>query len=423
MNIIIRQARIIDPSSPFHQQQADILIQAGVIKAIGSHAGTSADKVIDLPGLSVSPGWLDIFAHFCDPGMEFRETLQSGTEAAAAGGYTDVLSLPNTTPVVHNKSSVEYIVQRSRTLPVRVHPIGAVTKNTEGKELSEMYDMHASGAVAFGDGTASIQSPGLLLKALQYIKAIDKVLIQVPEERSISGPGLMSEGIVSTRLGLPGKPAIAEEIMVARDIELAKYTGSKVHFTGISTARTVALIKKAKEEGVAVTCSVAPYHLCFCDEDLAQYDTNLKVNPPLRTAADRDALRAAVADGTVDCIASHHQPHDKDGKVVEFEYAKYGMIGLETAFAVVKSCLPDLPAERLVELFSTAPRDIFHLPAPGLKEGAPACLTLFLENHKWTVRRQDLRSASQNTPFLDKEVTGRPVGIVNGAQLFLNELN
>lgn len=420
MNLLLRQVKIIDPSSPFHQQQTDIFIQDGIIRSIGENLNVASDKIIEKKGLHVSTGWLDIMANFPDPGFEYKESLETGSCAAAAGGYTDVMVIPNTAPVVHNKSAVEYIVQRSRSLPASLHPIGAVTKNAEGKELAEMYDMHQSGAVAFGDGTYSIQSSGILLKALQYLKAINKVLIQVPDDKSISGPGLMNEGIVSTQLGLPGKPAIAEELMIARDIELAKYTDSKIHITGISTAQSVALIQNAKADGVNITCSVTPYHLFFSDEDLTGYDTNLKVNPPLRTRPDREALRKAVVDGTIDCIASHHNPHEKDSKVVEFEYAKYGMIGLETAFAVVKTAIPKLSLEKLVELFSTKPRKIFDFETCSVKENNKACLTLF-SDEEWECTEQHIKSKSGNTPFKGMRFTGRPWGIINKDQLFLNE--
>ena len=420
MNLLLRQAKIIDPSSPFNQQQADILIENGVIQSIGQTLTKNSEKIIEKEGLLVSPGWVDVFAHFPDPGFEFKESLETGANAAAAGGYTDVLLIPNTVPVVHNKSSVEYIVQRSKSLPVNLHPIGAVSKNAEGKELAEMYDMHDSGAIAFGDGTCSIQPSGIMLKALQYLKAIDKVLIQLPDDRSISSTGLMNEGIVSTQLGLPGKPAIAEELMIARDIDLAQYTGSRIHFTGISTARSVDLIQKAKADGVLVTCSVTPYHLLFSDEDLETYDTNLKLNPPLRTAADRDRLRSAVLDGIIDCIASHHFPQEKDSKVVEFEYAKYGSIGLQTSFAAVRTVLPELSIEKLVALFTSHPRRIFDLPVSAIKENEPACFTLFTDE-EWVFNKEDIRSKSSNTPFIGKSFRGKPFGIINKDQVFLNE--
>lgn len=420
MNLLLRQAIIIDPSSPFHQQQSDIFIQDGIIRSIGKTLNVDPDKVIEAQGLHVSQGWCDVFAHFPDPGFEYKESLQTGADAAAAGGYTDVLLIPNTSPLVHNKSAVEYIVQKSKSLPVNLHPIGAVTKNAEGKELAEMYDMHESGAVAFGDGTNSIQSSGILLKALQYLRAIDKVLIQLPDDRSISAVGLMSEGIISTQLGLPGMPAIAEELMIARDIELAKYTESRIHFTGISTAKSVELIHRAKAEGIQVTCSVTPYHLFFCDEDLESYNSNLKVNPPLRTASDRKALQDAVLNDMVDCIASHHFPHEKDSKVVEFEYAKYGMIGLETCFATVRTILPQLPLEKIVALFSSTPRKIFDLPQSPIKENEVACLTIFADE-KWTMNLKDCRSKSTNTAFEGKEFKSRPLGIINKEQVHLNQ--
>jgi dihydroorotase len=420
MKILIRQARIIDSSSPFHQQKADIIIQNGVISFIGNDLSGDVDQIIDIPGLHISPGWVDVFAHFCDPGFEYKETLETGAQAAAAGGFTNVFVIPATSPVVHNKAAVEYVVQKSKTLPATIHPLAAVTKNLEGKELAEMYDMYKSGAIAFGDGISTIQSAGIMLKALQYIKAVDGVLIQLPDDKTISNHGLMHEGIISTQLGLPGKPAIAEELLITRDIELAKYTGSKIHFTGISTAKSIELIQKAKKEGILVTCSVTPYHLCFCDEDLTNYDTNLKVNPPLRTKADREALREAVLNGVVDCIATHHLPHEKDSKIVEFEYAKNGIIGLETAFGVVKNCMPSITVERLVELFSAHPRKIFNLPKPIINENEEACLSLFLENEKWTFEQKDIRSRSENTPFIGKELRGKPVGIINKSQLFLN---
>ena len=246
-------------------------------------------------------------------------------------------------------------------------------------------------------------------------------MIQLPDDKAISTTGLMNEGIISTQLGLPGKPAIAEELMIARDIELAKYTDSKIHFTGVSTAKGIELIRKAKSENIAITCSVTPYHLYFCDEDLEEYDTNLKVNPPLRTKADRDELRKAVADGTVDCIASHHSPHEKDSKVVEFEYARYGMINLQTSFAVVRTAMPELPVERLIELFCSAPRKIFDLSSSSIKENETVCLTLFSEDQKWVFNEAGNHSLSANSPFFGKELTGRPFGVINKDKVFLNE--
>jgi dihydroorotase len=420
MKLLIRQALIIDPSSPFHSQRADISIINGSIAAIGQNLDDKDAQLIEAEGLCASPGWLDPFSHFGDPGSEFTETIDTGTAAAAAGGYTDVMLIPNTKPVMHSKSIVEYVKQRSTSYPVNIHPIAAVTINTEGKELAEMYDMQESGSVAFSDGCNSIQSSGVLLKALQYLKATDRTLIQVPDDRSVNPHGLMHEGVMSTRLGLPGKPAIAEELMIMRDIELLKYTGSRLHITGISTGRSLELIKEAKRSGLQITCSVTPYHLYFTDEDLKEYDTQLKVNPPIRGKADRDALRTGVADGSIDCIASHHFPRHTDDKIIEFEHAKNGMTTLQTAFAIVMSAMPDLSPERIVELFSSSPRSIFQIPATAFAKGQPACITLFSMRSKWTFERGQNKSRSYNTPFFDKAFHAKAVGIINKGSLFLN---
>ncbi|MEJ0106820.1 MAG: dihydroorotase [Bacteroidota bacterium] len=282
---------------------------------------------------------------------------------------------------------------------VTIHPIGAVTRNAEGKELAEMYDMNASGAIAFGDGIHCIQSSGLLVKALQYVKTFNGTIIQLPDDKSINPHGLMNEGIISTQLGLPGKPAMAEELIVARDIKLARYADSKLHFTGISSRKSLEYIRRAKDGGIQVTCSVTPYHLFFSDEDLKDYDSNLKVNPPLRTTEDRAALRKGVADGTVDCIATHHLPHEYDSKVLEFEYAKYGMIGMETAYAVLNTSLHEISQEKLIELLSSAPRKIFGKQPAGIIENEKAALTLFNPAQTWVVKESDFYSKSKKLSF------------------------
>jgi len=418
MKVLLKQATIVDSSSPFNGQTKDIFIADGIIKLIADSINDKADQVIQQDGLSVSIGWMDIFSHFCDPGFEYRETLESGAKAAAAGGFTDVIVLPNTNPIIHTKSQVEYIIQKSASLPVTIYPAGAVTKNAEGKELAEMYDMRESDAIAFTDGINSIQSPGILLKALQYILAFDGTIIQIPDDNTINSQGLINEGIISTQLGLPGKPAIAEELMIARDIELVKYTNSKIHFTGVSTKKSIELIAKAKADGLKITCSVTPYHINFCDEDLVTYDTNLKVNPPLRTKADMIALQKAVKDGTVDCIASHHIPQNLDSKVCEFEYAKNGMIGLETMFGAITNC--KLKIDELVQLLTVAPRNIFGLAVPEIKEGATAKLTLFNPATEFIFDESMIRSKSKNSAFIGKKLKGKVIGIINGKSSYLN---
>jgi dihydroorotase len=420
MKILVRQATIADPDSSFNGQVMDLLINENLVAKIAGRITEAADEVIEAPGLLVSPGWVDVFSHFADPGYEYKETLETGAAAAAAGGFTQVFVLPNTQPVVDNKTQAEYISQRSRTLPVTIHPLGAITKGIEGKDLAEMYDMRNSGAIAFSDGSSPVQSPGLFLKALQYVKAFDGVLVQVPLDKSIGAGGLINEGVISTRLGLPGIPALAEEVIIKRDIDLLRYTQSRLHITGVSTKNGLALIGAAKKEGLNISCSVTPYHLFFCEEDMQTYDTNLKVNPPLRSKEDMLALREAVADGGVDCIASHHMPQDWDNKVCEFEYAKNGMTGLETSFAVVNHLLPELTKEKIVQLFSGNARKIFGLPATHIAEGSVAELTLFTRSGTTLISKAQLRTKSSNTPFLDRELGGKILGIIHKGKLTLN---
>ncbi len=420
MNILIKKAVIVDPTSPFNGQTADILISKGIISSIGKNLKTRANKTIELEGLHVSPGWIDIFCDFADPGYEHRETLESGANAAATGGFTDVCVIPNTKPAIDQKSTVEYIVQKAKNLAVNIHPLGSVTRGAEGKELAEIYDMKLSGAIAFTDGTKPLQSAGVLVKALQYVKSFGGVVIQVPDDKSISPGGIVNEGIISTQLGLPGRPEIAEEVLVARDIKLNEYAESKLHITGVSTQQTIKLIKEAKGKKNSVTCSATPYHLFFSDEDLTTYDTNLKVNPPLRNSKDRKALQKAVTDGAVDCITSHHSPHDTDEKVVEFEYAKNGMIGLQTSYAVANTALEGISQERLVELFAVNPRKILGLEVPTITEGAKASLTLFNPTQKWSLQKQAVQSLSANSPFIGVELTGKPLGIIHNNKIIIN---
>ncbi|HEY8660776.1 MAG TPA: dihydroorotase [Hanamia sp.] len=419
MKVLIKNATLLSPSSPFHGKIQDIFIDNGIISKIGNELKMDADTTIEINGLHISCGWVDCFANFCDPGQEFKETLETGANAAAAGGFTEVMLIPNTQPVVYNKSQVEYLIQKSKSLPVQIFPIGTVTKNAEGKELSEMYDMYNTGAVAFSDGLLPVQSSGILQKALEYILAIDATIIQLPDDKNIGAGGLINEGEISTQLGLPGKPALSEELMIARDIELVRYTNSKIHFTGISTKKSLELIAGAKKENLNVSCSVTPYHLYFCDEDLINYDTNLKVNPPLRTKKDRDALREGIKNGMVDFIASHHQPQDWDHKVCEFEYAKNGMEGLESVFGAAVIC--GVSPEIFVKMQTENIRTIFNLPIPSIEEGEKANLTFFIPGEEYLFEEKDIFSKCKNNAFVGKKLKGKVIGIINQDKLFLNK--
>ena len=407
MTTLIKQVKITDVHSPFNGKIKDILIDHHKIVSITDNCSQKADQTIDGKDCFVSPGFVDPFVHFCDPGMENRETLASGALAAQQGGYTTVFTIPNTKPVVDTKSQVTYIKQHSQDLPIHILPIGAISKKIEGKDLAEMIDMHTNGAVAFSDGLYPVQSTLLFLKALQYVKAFDGVAIQMPIDKSLGSLGLMNEGIVSTKLGLPGIPSIAEELIISRDIELLRYTKSKLHITSVSTAKGIAMIAVAKKEGLNITCSVTPYHLFFTEEDLNNYDTLLKVFPPLRTKEDKAALIKGIEDGTVDCISSHHIPQDWDGKTVEFENAKAGIASIETTFAAVQHVLPKIGAEKIAALFSNNARSIFNLKNATIEEGAVAELTIFTNTKSTCLNVKDSKSKSANSPFWDITLNGK----------------
>jgi dihydroorotase len=417
MTILLKQVTIADPQSKHNGLTKDILIEDGTIVSIESNISQKADQTIDCNGSFVSGGWVDVFSNFCDPGFEYKETLSSGIAAAAAGGYTRVLVMGDTKPVTDNKAQVAYIHAAGTHANVTLHPIGAITKKMEGQSLAEMYDMRASHAVAFSDGMHPVQSPGVFLKALQYVKAFDGILIQIPIDKTIAANGLMHEGIVSTQMGLPGLPAVAEELMVKRDIDLLRYTGSKLHITGVSSATTVELIRAAKKEGLSISCSVTPTHLFYCDEDMTTYNTNLKVIPPVRTKADRDALRAAVVDGTIDCIASHHAPQDWDHKVCEFEYAEFGNIGLQTTYSALEQTVPGLKPEQISNLLSGNARQIFALPTVSIEEGQTAELTIFNRKETTTLSTTNNKSKSNNSAFMNQALAGKVIATINKGKL------
>lgn len=418
MTILVRKATIKDKHSNHNNQQRDVLISDGVIVEIAENIQKQADKILEAEGQLLSPGWIDMFVTGNDPGFEFKDDLTTTSKSAAKGGFTHVFLTPNTQPVVQNKSSVQYVSDKKTDYPVQLHPIGAITKNTEGKELTEMVEMKLAGAVAFGDGKKSVQSAGLLIKALQYVKAFDGIVIQIPDDQSVAPHGLMNEGVISTQVGLPGKPALAEEIMVARDIELARYTNSKLHITGITLAKSVEMIKKAKSEGLNITCSTTMHHLVFTENELLKgYNTNFKLNPPLRSENDRLALVEGVKNGTIDCISSHHTPQNKDAKVCEFEYAGYGVIGLQAAFGVLNGV--GLNIDQILEAICYKPKQIFQLESK-IEVGAKADLTLFNLTTSYLLTKETLASKSENSPYLGQTLTGKVIATIQQDKLHIN---
>ena len=418
MAIWLKNVVVADPRSALNGTKTDIFIDQGKIVSFQRPEALPEDTVEwEGEGCIAAPGFTDIFSHFCDPGLEQKETLESGAEAAAAGGFVRAFALPNNKPVTDSKSQVEYIINKSEKLPVEIIPMGAVTQGCEGNELAEMYDMWQSGARAFGDGIRSVQNSQVLTKALQYVQALDATVVQIPYEATLGKSGLIHEGIISTRLGLPGKPAIAENLMLNRDIELLRYTGSRLHVTGISTKAGLELVQRAKEDGLNLTVSVTPYHLHFTDEDLQTYDTNLKVNPPLRTREDVEALREALKNGLIDTVASHHRPHEWDSKICEFEHAEYGMEGLETTVAAVQQAL-GADTAKLIELFAFAPAKIFNLPLPVISEKQAACITLFKMGESAEFTEKQLKSAARNNAFVGTKFQLLIAGVIRNHQFY-----
>jgi dihydroorotase len=432
MSVHIRQAKVIDPQSRFHDQLVDISFDPSspkgtAISITAAKAGKPAILVDDKvqwegneDNLYISPGFIDIFADYREPGYEHKETIESGLRAAAAGGFTDVFLVPNTNPSLSTKSTVQYILQKANGGPVKIHPLGSITQDIEGKSLAEMLDMHANGAIAFSDGWKPVQNANLMLKALEYARSFDGVLVQLPVDDSLSSGGLMHEGIMSTRLGMAGIPILAESIMIHRDIELLRYTGSKLHITGVSTAEGVSLIRKAKSEGLQVTCSVTPYHLALTDESLSGYDSAFKVTPVLRSEADRQALIAGLKDGTIDCITSHHRPQEWDAKAKEFEYASDGMSVQELAFSIVYSAIGrEVLLDRIIEAFTFQPANIFGLGHRSVEDSGPA-FTVFTTSGSWTLQKEEVQSSSANNPFVGRELQGKVLGIISQNQIRLN---
>lgn len=417
MNILIKSARIIDLFSPFNGKVMDILIENGVITSIAATiVPKKTVKTITSKNLCVSVGWMDMQANFCDPGFEHKEDIQTGVNAAATGGYTAVALVSSTLPTIHSKAEVEYIKNKSANSIVEVYPVGTLSYKQEGKDIAEMYDMHLSGAVAFSDDKKAVNDAGLLMRALLYAKNFGGLIITHCDEKAISQDGKMNEGVVSTMLGLKGIPALAEELMVNRNIFLAEYTDAPIHLANISTERSVALIKQAKEKGIKITAAVNAYNLTLPETLLAGFDSNYKLNPPLRTPKDIEALKKGITDGTIDVITSDHRPQDIESKDVEFDYAANGMIGLESAFALVNSNKDKIKLEALIKTLTVNPRTILKLKQPKIAPGEPANITLFDPELEWTFDKQAIKSKSRNTPFIGQTFKGKVIGIINKNQ-------
>ena len=417
MLLLLQKITVLNVASAWHTQTVDILIENGSITAIAPNiAAPSEAAIFDGTGKYVSGGWLDLGAHTGDPGFEARDTLHSVAAAAAAGGFTAVACMPNTLPTTDTKADVSYILNKTRQSAVTFLPIGAVTQQCAGKLLTEIYDLQHAGAVGFSDGKNPIQDGGLMLRALQYVKPFGGIIFNQPHDDSlVGGRGQMHEGLQSTLLGMKGAPAIAEELMLQRDLYLADYTDSRLHTHCISTAQSVALVRAAKQRGLRVTASVAVANLALTDAALHEFEAQYKVFPHLRESADQAALCAGLLDGTIDVICSNHSPYEEDDKKLEFQYAKYGMIGLETAFAVANT-FTTLSAAQLVEKLSDNPRHILGLPPIHIAVGEAANLTIFDTETTWTFAPQHIRSLSQNTPFLGSTLRGRVYGIVHNDQ-------
>ncbi|MES2761914.1 MAG: dihydroorotase [Bacteroidota bacterium] len=415
MNLLIKQATVVDSTSPHNGRVMDILIEKGVIIQIKKNITPERGiKTIEEEGLHVSAGWLDMQVNFCDPGYEHKETLENGLKSAAKGGFTSVCLMSGTNPPLHNKAQVEYIVNRSKGSLVDVLPVGTLSHNQEGKDLSEMYDMKLSGAVAFSDYKKTTKDAGLILRALQYSENINSFIMTHCDDKTISHDGLVNEGVTSTKLGLKGIPALAEEIMLQRNIQILEYTGGKMHVPTISTKGSVELIKKAKAKKLNITCGVAAYNLLLEETELEGFDTNFKVNPPLRTREDMDALKKGIADGTIDVIVSDHNPQDIESKDLEFDLADNGMIGLESCFGVLNSALSaKLSLEAIVDTLTKNPRNILGLPPVTIKEDSAANITLFNPAKKYVFERSHIVSSNKNSGFIGKELKGTVIGVVN----------
>lgn len=419
-DLLLKGGTVLDPATG-SQEVADVLVRDGRIASIGADLVAQDVPVYDCSGKIVSPGWMDMHVHFREPGYEHKETIVTGCRAAAAGGFTAVACMPNTSPPIHTRDVVEFIIERAAGTPVDVHPIACVSKGRKGETLSEMGDLIDGGAVAFSDDGSPVQHAGLMRRALEYSASFGKPIINHMEDLTLNADGHMHEGEVATRLGVPGIPSLAEEVMIARDILLAGFTGGHVHVAHISTAQAVDLVRQAKERGIRVTAEVCTHHVALTDEAVEStgFRTDVKMHPPLRTAADVDALKEGLRDGVIDAICTDHAPHAPFEKEVEFLAAPFGIIGLETAWGLMGRELiaPGvLTVAEAVQKITVAPRRILGLPLPVVAEGEEANLTVFDATTRWTFESRHIRSKSRNTPFTGSEMVGRPWAIYNRKQ-------
>ncbi|TKC65408.1 dihydroorotase [Pedobacter hiemivivus] len=419
MNLLITGVTIADPNSQFNQQKCDVRVEHGKITAIESKLGTlkatKGETIFDGSGSVLSPGFFDLNCAIGDPGIETKEDIYTATAAAAAGGFTGLAVLPHTKPVVQSKGEIAYIINKAKGNLVDVLPVGAVSQDLEGKELAEMYDMKLAGAVAFSDGTKAISDDGFMSRALQYAKGLNGLLMVYPENKSIAGKSQINESKNSVLLGMKGLPALAEEMHISRDIFLATYHDATVHISNISTAGSVALIKKAKKDGVKITCDVAAHQLVFTEELLNDFDSNYKVKPPLRGKTDIKALISGLKDGTIDAVSSQHRPHEIEFKDVEFEIAAYGIIALQTVLPLLLKA--GLDAGQIAEKLSVNPRILLGLTVPVIEKDAEANFTLYNATEEWLYKSENNFSKSANSPLLNKKLTGKVKLVYNNKQL------
>lgn len=415
MSLLLQNCVVFDSLSPHHNKRTSILIEKGIVQAIGKNL--KGEKSIDLEGKVVSPGWVDMFANFCDPGAEHKESIDSGIRSAISGGFSSVALIPNTTPVIESKSDIEYILSKSNN-PVEILPYAALSESTNGENMTEMLDLHDAGAKAFTDGYRSIYNSELLLKSLQYLQKVNGLILSRAKDNHLSKNTQMNEGKASTLLGMRGEPALSEKIQITSQLEILRYAGGRLHFTLISSAEGLRLIKNAKKEGLNVTCDVGINHLYFTDEDVQGFDTRFKIEPPFRTEADRRALVKGVNDGTIDAIVSAHEPQDREGKYLEFDLSEPGLISLQTAYSVLMSLDGELDLSKAFDALTYGPRRILGLESVSIQEGNKAVISVFDPTVKWTLDNSSNKSKSRNTPFWGKELLGRSLGIIRGNKMY-----